>query len=125
MTALSKLSKACTTFLSDPQKAGAAALATDISQHRTNLANNTTYVSEAASARTALGFPRSISVVVDATNASSGTLIEHSNVGSPRYQLRISGGAAQARENGVTVVQVILPGMIASARKVLIHWAQR
>lgn len=125
MTALSRLSKCSTVFLCDPQGAGAAALATDISQRRTNITNNATYVSEANSARTALGYPRAVSIVVNATNTSSGVLVYHGTAGGYSYRVRINGGAAEVAENGSLITSVALPGMVASARKALIHWSQR
>jgi hypothetical protein len=125
MTALNRNSKADTAFFSEPNGAGAAALATDISQARTNLTNNTTYVSETNSARTAIAYPREVSIVVNLTNVSSGVLLYHGGAASYGYRVRVNAGAIEVAEGGSTLVSVTIPGMIGTARKVMVHWSER
>lgn len=125
MTVFSRLSKACTTFLCEPDGGGAAALLVDISQERTNLTNNTTWVSEASSARNAIDAPRSISIVVDMMSTDSRPMLELGNNTTYSYRIDLSGGLVRAREAGSTVISVAPLGLDGTARKVLIHWAQR
>lgn len=125
MTALSRLSKDSSIFLSEPAGAGAAALALDVGQERTNLTNNATYVSESPSARTAATCPREVAIVVNLTNTSSGVILEHGNIGGYGYRIRVNAGAIEVAEVGALRVSVTLPGTAASPRKFLIHWSQR
>lgn len=125
MTVFSRLSKACTTFLSEPNGAGAAALIVDVSQERTNLTNNATYASESSSARNAIDAPRSISVVVDMRSTDLRPLVELGAAGSYSYQVTSNAGLVLVNENNSPVTSVTVPGLIATFRKVLIHWAVR
>ena len=125
MTDLSRLSKSDTVFLCEPGGSGAAALATDIGQERTSLTNNTTYVSESPSARAALSAPREVAVVVDLTNASSGVLLFHGNVGAYGYRVRVNAGAIEVSESALLLVSVTIPDMAAGARACLVSWCQR
>lgn len=97
----------------------------DYSQSRTNLTNNTTYLTEANSARTALSGNREVAVVVQLTNADTGILVNHGNGGATSYRLTINvAGTVLAQENGATVVSLALPGLSAGERNVLISWSQ-
>lgn len=125
MTILSRLSKADTIFLAQPNGAGAAALAVDLGQERTNLTNNTIYVSESPSARTAITAPREVAIAVDLTNASSGVLLFHGNAGGYGYRLRVSAGAIEVSESALLLVSVAIPDMAAGARACLVSWCQR
>lgn len=125
MTTLSRLSKADTIWLSEPNGAGAAALAVDVGQERTNLTNNTTYVSESPSARTAISAPREVAIVVDLTNASSGVLVFHGNAGGYGYRVRVNSGAIEVSESALLLVSVTIPDMAAGARACLVSWCQR
>ncbi len=127
MTALSALSKADTVFLCEPAGAGAAALIIDASQERTNLTNSTTYVRETTSARTALGAPRNITVIVDMTTTSANRLIQHgSGAATYSYAINKSGSNLTCAENsGGILLTVAIPGLAVTARKVLVHWSQR
>lgn len=125
MTILSRLSKADTIYLSEPNGAGAAALATDIGQERTSLTNNTTYVSESPSARTAISATREVAIVVDLTNASSGVLLFHGNAGAYGYRVRVNAGAIEVSESALLLVSVTIPDMAAGARACLVSWCQR
>ena len=126
MTALSRVSKADIAFLCEPAGGGAASVIVDVSEQRTNLTNNTTYCSEANSARTAIDTPRTVCVVVDMTTASAGILVHHgASAATYGYQIDKSGSNLLVRENATTRVTLALPGLAAGARKFLIHWAQR
>lgn len=122
MTALSRLSKSSTLFLCEPAGAGAAALAVDIGQRRTNLTNNGTWVSESPSARTAIDAPREIAVVIDFDPATSGkTILYHGNAVSYGYQISAGSGEIIVAESGLLRVRLAVP----SAGKILIAWSQR
>lgn len=126
MTALSLVSKGDLAFLCEPAGGGAASVIVDASEQRTNLTNNTTYCSEANSARTAIDAPRTICVVVDMTTTSQRFIVHHgSSTTTYGYTIDKSGSAVRCRENATTRVSVTVPGLTGSARKVLVHWAQR
>lgn len=126
MTALSLKSKGDLAFLCEPAGAGAAAVATDVSEQRTNLTNNTTYCTETNSARTAIDTPRTVCVVVDMTTTSARWLVHH-GLSAATYGYGIDKLASNIRilENATTRLTVAIPGLSASARKVLVHWGQR
>lgn len=125
-TTLPVQSKADSAFLCLPAGAGAAAVIVDVSEQRTNLTNNTTYCSEANSARTAINTPRTVVVVVDMTTTSSGLLVHHGSAAAVYgYAVDKSAGNIRVSENAVVRVTVAIPGLAASARKVLVHWGQR
>lgn len=97
----------------------------DYSQSRTNLTNNTTYLTEANSARTALSGNREVAVVVQLTSSDTGILVNHGNGGATSYRLTINvAGTVLAQENGSTVVSLALPSLAVSERNVLICWSQ-
>lgn len=122
-TTLPVQSKADSAFLCLPAGAGAAACIVDVSEQRTNLTNNTTYCSEANSARTAINTPRTVVVVVDMTTTSSGLLVHHGSAAAVYgYAVDKSAGNIRVSENAVVRVTVAIPGLAASARKVLVHW---
>lgn len=125
MTALPRLSKADTIVLLEPSGAGAAALATDVGQERTNLTNATTYVHESPSARAALTYPREISVVVDLNRNDIAVLVEHGNgTGSYTYRMTVTEGAVVCAENGVSRVtgSLTVDGVV---RRYMLHWSTR
>lgn len=97
----------------------------DYSQYRTNITNNTTYLSEANSARTALDGPREISIVVDLTNADSGVLIDHGNGATYGYRIDFSGGSVRCRINGTTVLSLAPPSIGAGETKYTVSWNQK
>lgn len=112
-------------FLCLPAGAGAAALATDVSQYRTALTNNTTYVSEANSARTALASPREISVVVEISTGQTGVLVQHGGAVAHSYRVRVAAGnVVEVSEAGVTLLSVTLPGVGVVAHEYAILWTQ-
>lgn len=126
MTALSVLSKPDTALLLEPNGGGAAALIVDGSELRTNLTNAGTYASEAASARTALATPRTVTVVVDMTSASSGYFVHHGSAAAVfSYALLKSTTNLRVAENNAVLFNVTIPGLAVTARKILVHWAQR
>ncbi|HEY0132434.1 MAG TPA: hypothetical protein VGB85_00105 [Nannocystis sp.] len=123
---LSPISKGDLAFLCLPAGAGAAAAVVDVSEQRTSITNNTSYVSETASARTAIAAPRTICVVVDMTSTSSGRLIQHgSGASAYGYAINKTGTSIACAENNLGRITVTVPGLTAVARKVLVHWAQR
>jgi len=98
----------------------------DVSEQRTNLTNNTTYVSEANSARTAIDTPRTVCVVADMTTASARFLVHHgASAAVYGYAIDKLGTAIRVSENATLCVSVQVPGLAAAARKVLVHWGQR
>lgn len=126
MTALSPVSKGDLAFLCLPAGLGAASAIVDASEQRTNLVNNTTYVSEAASVRTALGSPRTVVVVVDMTSGDTGRLLQHgSSDVAVSYAVHKTSTTVSCAENNIVRVSVTVPGLAAGSRKVLVHWAQR
>ncbi len=126
MTALSLKSKADIAFLCDPAGAGAAAAIVDVSEQRTNLTNGTTYVSEANSARTAIDTPRTVVVVADMTTNSARFLVHHGSAAAVYgYAIDKFLSTVRVLENATVRVSVTVPGLSATARKVLVHWGQR
>ena len=123
-TSIDRNSKPDTVFLCLPAGGGAAALVVDGSQSRTNLTNNTTYVSEANSARTALSSPRELTVVVEIASGQSGVLLFHGNAGGYSYRIRINAGAVEVAENGILLLSVAPPGLAVGAQEYAILWAQ-
>lgn len=108
MTAIDRNSKADTRFLSDyPNGPSVAAAATDIGQWRTNLTNNTTYASEAASSRTALTL-RTLEVGITASNAAVGTVLYHGATDNSAYtyKIRFNAGAIEFAENTVLLASI-------------------
>lgn len=122
-TAIHRNSKFDTKLLLD---AGYADIFVDHSQERTNLADNTTYFDEANSARTAIDAPRSISVVVDIKSTDSRPLLHHGTASNTYgYRINVAASVIQCAESGLLQISATMPGLAATARKCLIHWAQR
>lgn len=126
MATIDRNSKPDTIVLSLPAGAGAAALADDVSQYRTDLANATTYVHESPSARAAITYPREVSLVVEVDDTDEATLIEHGDgLGNFTFNVTVSGGFVRCGENGSTVVSETLPGVDGTVRRFLIAWSTR
>lgn len=123
-TSIDRNSKPDTVFLCLPAGGGATALVTDVSQNRTALTNNTTYVSEANSARTALSSPRELTIVVEIASGQSGVLVYHGNAGGYGYRVRINAGAVEVAENAILLLSVALPGLAVGAQEYAILWSQ-
>jgi hypothetical protein len=119
-TAISSYAKPDTVLLLD-------AVATDpwvdLSQHRTDLADNTTYVSEASSARVALATAREIAIVVSVATGEEGILAQLGNAGGYSWRVRISGDAVQVAENSILRASVDLPSPDKDPLAFLIHWS--
>ena len=79
----------------------------DLSQHRTNLADNTTYVSEANSARTALDAPREIAIVVTVESGEEGILAQLGDAGGYSWRVRISGDVVEVAEHAKAQLRVV------------------
>lgn len=127
MTDLDRNSKADTVFLAIKGGGGIPALAVDLSQERTDLTNNTTYLQEASSVRTAVTYPRELSVCFTKKTGDAGILVNHGNSAgsSYTYRMRISGNDLDCYENGNLVVSVPLPGVAGSDRRFMAHWSSR
>jgi hypothetical protein len=123
-TSIDRNSKPDTVFLCLPAGGGATSLVVDASQNRTNLTNNTTYVSEANSARTALSSPRELTIVVEIASGRSGVLVYHGNAGGYGYRVRINAGAVEVAENAILLLSVALPGLAVGAQEYAILWSQ-
>lgn len=95
----------------------------DLSQHRTDLADNTTYVSESSSARTALGAPREIAIVVTVESGQEGILAQLGDAGGYSWRVRISADMVEVAENSILRASVELPSASKSAQAYLIHWS--
>lgn len=123
-TAVSRLSKPDTLYLAEPDGAGSAALATDLSEARVDIVDGTTYVYENSSARTAIDAPRAIEVVVDATAADTGILVQHGGAGGYGYRMRIGAGSlVEVAEGGVLLARAALPSAGATSKRYAIGWS--
>lgn len=118
-TPVSALAKPDTVLLLD-QTAGD--LFVDGSQHRTNLTDHTTYLSEANSARSAIGAPREISIVVTASSENVGVLAQLGNAGGYSWQVKLDAGVVEVAEGGILRASVDLPAQSKSAADYLISW---
>jgi len=125
VTAIDRNSKADTRFLSDyPNGPSVAAAATDIGQWRTNLTNNTTYLTEAASSRAALTL-RTLEVGITASDSAVGTVLYHGATDNSAYtyKIRFNGGAIEFAEN--TILLATINFTAAAAEDLWIRWATR
>lgn len=124
MATLHRNSKADTRFFSDRAAGGAANLATDISQYRTNLTNNTTYLTS-LDARLAVRSPREIACVVKLATGNSGILLNWGNTAGTVYiyRITISGGTPQFGHNNALLTFLAPPNISATARLYAIHWS--
>lgn len=122
MTAISDYSKPDTVLLLD---SSVDDLFVDLSQLRTNLADNTTYFDEANSARAAIDAPREVAVVVDLGSDDSGVLVELGNAVGYSWRMRLSGsGMIEIAEGGVLLASMEPPGFAKDPQKYLVHWSQ-
>jgi len=92
---------------------------------RTNLADNTTYISETTSARAAISAPRNVAVIVDMASDDDGILLQLGTAAVYSYRITISSGVISVAEAGVTRASVDLPEPSKSAARVLVHWSTR
>lgn len=124
MTALNRKSKHDTVLLTDEEDD----IFVDVSQERTNLTDNTTYFTEEPSARTALSFPRDLTVKLRLRDGDSGTALYHGDGGITNYtyRMRVNGATLEGAENGALRVTCAIPDLDAGEdRTYLLHWAQR
>lgn len=122
---LDRNSKADTRFFCDAAGSGAAALAVDLSQYRTDLTNNTTYLTS-TDTRLAVRSPREISVVIDIATANSRVVLNWGNVAGTTYIYRITlaaGGNVQFGHNNALLTTVVCPNIAAGARSYVLHWS--
>jgi len=121
---LHRNSKADTRFLCDRDGGGAADLATDISQWRTDLTNSTTYLTS-TDTRLAVRSPREISVVISIASANSRTILNWGNTAGTVYIYRLgfSGGVVQFGHNNATLATLAPPNLAVAARSYLIHYS--
>lgn len=125
MTALDRNSKADTRYLSDyPNGPSVAAAGTDIGQWRTDLTNNTTYLTEAPSARAALTL-RTLEVGITASSSATGTVLYHgaTDASAYTYRIRFNSGVVQFAENGILLASINFGAGGAAAT--WIRWATR
>lgn len=125
MAVLDRNSKADTRFLCDRDGGGAPELATDISQWRANLTNNTTYLTS-TDARLAVRSPREISVVIWIATGDSRVILNWGQGTSYIYRIDVaSGGTGTVRfgHNGGTIASIIPPNVGGTARQYIIHWS--
>lgn len=124
MTVLHRNSKACTALLLD---SALADLFVDHSQQRTNLNDQSTYYDEAASVRTAIDAPRSVSMIIYLKSTDSRPILHHGTAANTYgYRINVTASVIQCAESGLLRVSATMPGLISgTARKCLIHWAQR
>lgn len=126
MTDINPKAKPDTRLLLDAASAPGA-LQTDFSQERLALTNNTTWLSQSPSARTAIAAPREVTLVWDLQAADNGVMLRHGNSTTTGYQVSYSSatGLIECREGATVVVSVAPPGIVAgSDRKYLISWCQ-
>lgn len=123
MTDLHENSKLDTALLLD---AAAADLYVDNSQYLTDLADNTTYLDESPSARTAIAAPREVTVIFNMLSGQTGTLVDHSNGVTVGYRVEVTAGnALRCIEAGVIRVAATIPSLDAvSDRKILVQWSE-
>lgn len=100
----------------------------DYSQYRTDLTNNGTYLSEANSARTAIGAGtdfREITVSVDISTGETGILVQLGNNVSYSYRMAVvASNVLECRENGTLRVSATLPSIAVGDRTYIICWSQ-
>lgn len=121
-TELHRCSKFDTALLLD---AAADDIFVDQSERRTNLADNTTYVSEAASARAAIDAPRNLTVVFDMASDDHGILLQLGSAGTYSYRISLADGDISVAEAGATRATLHVPGLAKVPITVLVHWSQR
>lgn len=127
MPTFDRNSKADTRLLLIRAGGGAAALAVDQSQWRTDLTNNTTYLTS-TNALLGVQSPREISIVAKLDNNDTGYLINFGNVAGTSYIFRIevSGASSLVRfhaNSATNLATLTPPNLGASVRTYLIHWS--
>ncbi len=123
MTALHPNSKSDTILLLD---ADLADIYVDLGPERTSLVDQTTYIDEVPSARSAVGAPRNITVKLAMQSGWSGVLIELGRgKGNYSWRISLSGSVLSFAEEGLLRAAVDVPGLTGSNRTVLVNWSQR
>lgn len=123
MTDLHANSKSDTILLLDT---GVADPWTDLGPERTDLVDQTTYIEEDPSARSAIAAPRNITIKVAMQSGWSGILLYFGPlVGTYSYQISLAASVLSFAENGILRTSVTVPGLTGSNRTVLINWSQR
>jgi hypothetical protein len=122
-TALHRNSKSDTVLLLDD---AGDDIFIDLGPARTNLADNTTYISETASARAAISAPRNVAVVCDMSSDDAGTLLQLGNVAVYSYRITVASDCVvTVWEAGAAVASVAMPEPSKSAVLALVHWSTR
>ncbi len=121
-TLLHRNSKSDTALLLD---AAEGDIFVDHGPERTNLSDNTTYISEANSARCAMYVPRNITLKLTMRTGVSGVLAQLGNGGTYSWRVSTSGGEIFVAEFGVLLARVVVPGLAVGSRTILISWSQR
>lgn len=124
MATLDDNSKADTRILLIRDGGGAANLKVDQSQWRTDLTNNTTYLTS-TDTRLAVRSPREVSVVVKLATGNSGILVNWGNVAGTTYiyRITISAGNVQFGHNNALLTSITTPNVGATQRLYAIHWS--
>lgn len=98
----------------------------DHSEQRTNLDDNTTYISETTSARAAIGAPRNVAIIIDMGSDDAGIVLQLGTVAVYSYRLTVASDCVvTAWEAGAAVASVAMPEPGKSAVRALIHWSTR
>lgn len=124
MTDLDRKSKHDTVYLADDAVSDPFV---DLSEQRTNLTDNGTYFTEAASARAALTYPRCLVVKLQLDDDSAGTALYHGTITNTDYsfKMRINGGILECAENGALRVSVVIPELSGTLTTYLLAWSSR
>lgn len=102
--------------------------AVDLAQNKAlgfaNLANNTTYLTQ-ASTLFATRSPREISVVANLSNSQTGILVNYGSTDGTQYiyRVEVSAGAVSFRQAGSVLASVPLPGVNGTPSSYVIHWS--
>lgn len=122
MTDLHPNSKSDTVLLLD---AALADIYVDHGPERTSVADQTTYIDESPSARSALTAPRNITVKLNMQSGWSGTILELGDGVNHSYRISLSASEVSCSEVGLLRVRVAVPGLSGVDSIVLINWSQR
>lgn len=111
----------------DTRYLATAPITTDLGQRLANLTVAAPGGYELASARLAIdgsGAGRSIELAVEIDNATTGILVTHGTVATPRYRLRVAaGGIVEAVDSGGVLAGVTAPSVGGAPRDYVVAWS--